>query len=283
MRIASFSANDRDSFGLVTDGGIVDCGARLGATTDLRSCLQHGALDRLDEWASAAPDFALDDVRFLPVIASPAARFFCVGINYRPHMREVGREVPQYPVIFVRFPVSIVGHGETVTLPRATEKFDYEGELAVVIGRRGRHVSPESALDFVAGYSCFFDGSARDFQRHSGTFTAGKNFDRSGAFGPWLVTSDVITDPATLQLETRLNGQVVQSESTGELHFSIPQLIAYISTWTALEPGDVIATGTPGGVGAGRTPPLWLKAGDSVEVEISAIGCLSNGIVAEDA
>jgi 2-keto-4-pentenoate hydratase/2-oxohepta-3-ene-1,7-dioic acid hydratase in catechol pathway len=162
-------------------------------------------------------------------------------------------------------------------------KFDFEGELAVVIGRPGRRIPATAALDHVAGYSCFNDGSIRDYQRHSGQFTPGKNFDRSGAFGPWLVTRDEIPDPAALRLQTRLNGQVVQSESTGELIFSIGDLIEYISSFTQLVPGDVIVTGTPGGVGAGRTPPLWMQAGDTVEVEISGLGCLSNRIADEDA
>lgn len=283
MRILSFSANGTASFGLVRDDGIIDCGKRLGDLPDLRACLQQGGLDRLARFAAERTDHALDEVRCLPVIASPAARFFCIGINYRPHMLEMGRDVPEQPVVFVRFASSLVGHDEPLIAPRDSEKFDYEGELAVVIGKRARHVSRDEALDYVAGYSCFNDGSVRDFQRHSSQFTPGKNFDGSGAFGPWLVTSDQVPDPTALQLQTRLNGEVVQSESTGELHFSIGDLIAYISTWTALQPGDVIVTGTPGGVGAGRKPPLWMQPGDSVEVEISSLGCLRNGVQAEDA
>ena len=283
MRILSFSANDMPSFGIVADGGIIDCGRRLGDATDLRALLAGGRIADLAKFAAADPDHAIDDVRWLPVIANPAARFFCIGINYRPHMLEMGRDVPAHPVVFVRFASSLVGHREAMIRPGVSEKFDYEGELAVVIGRRARHVRSESALDCVAGYSCFNDGSVRDFQRHSGQFTPGKNFDKSGAFGPWLVTADEIPDPAQLRLQTRLNGEVVQSESTGELHFSIGDLIEYISTWTELVPGDVIVTGTPGGVGAGRKPPLWMRAGDSIEVEISGIGCLSNHVVDEDA
>ncbi|MDX1563069.1 MAG: fumarylacetoacetate hydrolase family protein, partial [Gammaproteobacteria bacterium] len=193
------------------------------------------------------------------------------------------KDVPEHPVVFVRFASSLVGQGPTMIKPAVSEKFDYEGELAVVIGKPARHVSRDAALQYVAGYSCFNDGSVRDFQRHSSQFTAGKNFDASGAFGPWIVTADELPDPAALKLETRLNGNVVQSESTGELHFDIPALIEYISTWTELMPGDVIVTGTPGGVGAGRNPPLWMQDGDTVEVEISGIGCLSNSIRQENA
>jgi len=167
--------------------------------------------------------------------------------------------------------------------PSASTKYDFEGELAVIIGKRARHVARTDALDYVAGFSCFNDGSLRDYQRHGLQWTPGKNFHRSGAFGPWLVTRDEQPDPAALHLRTLLNGEVVQDESVAELCFDVPQLIEYITTWAELEPGDVIVTGTPGGVGAGREPPLWMKAGDVVEVEISGLGTLRNPIVDEDA
>jgi 2-keto-4-pentenoate hydratase/2-oxohepta-3-ene-1,7-dioic acid hydratase in catechol pathway len=283
MRILSFIANKAPSFGLVVDGGVVDCGKHLGGSSDLRTLMQSGMLDGLDRYASAAADYRLEEIRYLPVIPNPAAKFLCIGINYRPHMLEMGRDIPEHPVVFVRFANSIVGHGEPLIRPKASEKFDFEGELAVIIGKRARSVPREAALDYVAGYSCFNDGSVRDFQRHSGQFTPGKNFVASGAFGPWMVTRDEIPDPASLNLETRLNGETVQSESTGELNFGIPELIEYISIWCELEPGDVIATGTPGGVGAGRSPPLWMRRGDLIEVEISRIGCLSNRVAEESA
>jgi 2-keto-4-pentenoate hydratase/2-oxohepta-3-ene-1,7-dioic acid hydratase in catechol pathway len=184
-------------------------------------------------------------------------------------------------VIFVRFGDSIVGHGRPLLKPRESAQFDYEGELAVVIGKRARRVPRDRALDYVAGYSCFNDGSIRDYQRHSPQFTPGKNFHASGSFGPWLVTRDEIADPRTLTLTTRLNGSVMQHESVGELCFDVPQLIEYCSTWAQLEPGDVIVTGTPGGVGAGRKPPVWMKGGDTVEVEITGIGTLRNNVVAD--
>jgi 2-keto-4-pentenoate hydratase/2-oxohepta-3-ene-1,7-dioic acid hydratase in catechol pathway len=283
MKILSFVADGKVSFGLLVNGGIVDCGRHFADCADLWDWLQRHETDSLTRFATDAPDFAPDAVRLQPLIPNPAASFFCIGINYRPHVLEMGREVPPHPVIFVRFASSLVGHGEPLIRPRASMKFDFEGELAVVIGRPGRRIPATAALDHVAGYSCFNDGSIRDYQRHSGQFTPGKNFDRSGAFGPWLVTRDEIPDPAALRLQTRLNGQVVQSESTGELIFSIGDLIEYISSFTQLVPGDVIVTGTPGGVGAGRTPPLWMQAGDTVEVEISGLGCLSNRIADEDA
>lgn len=283
MRVLSFTTQDSTSFGLAIDGGIVDCGARLGGSIDLHGVLQKGGLAGLEAYASAAVDYRFDEINYQPVIANPAAKFLCIGINYRPHMREMGREPPDYPVVFVRFASSFVGHDAPMVKPRVSDKFDFEGELAVVIGKRARHVSRDDALEHIAGYTCLNDGSVRDFQRHSGQFTPGKNFVASGAIGPWMVTSDELADPAALNLITRLNGDVVQKESTGELIFGIPELIEYLSIWTELLPGDVIATGTPGGVGAGRTPPLWMKSGDTVEVEISGIGSLSNRIVEEDA
>jgi 2-keto-4-pentenoate hydratase/2-oxohepta-3-ene-1,7-dioic acid hydratase in catechol pathway len=283
MRIVSFNKSGHTSIGLVSGAGVIDVGRRLGDGSDLRAVLEQGRLAELERFAGADADYALDEIRFQPVIANPAAKFLCIGINYRPHMIEMNKEPPDHPVVFVRFASSLVGHREAMIKPAASDQFDFEGELAVVIGRPARHVPRASALDYVAGYSCFNDGSVRDFQRHSAQFTPGKNFLASGSFGPWLVTADEIPDPAALRLETRLNGDVMQSESTGELCFSIPELIEYISIWTSLLPGDVIVTGTPGGVGAGRKPPLWMRSGDTIEVEISGIGTLSNPIDAESA
>jgi 2-keto-4-pentenoate hydratase/2-oxohepta-3-ene-1,7-dioic acid hydratase in catechol pathway len=284
MRIASFELNGRSAFGIVVGNGIVDASARLpGRPRGLREALAAGALPELERLASAQPDFASSDVSFAPVIPDAAAKLLCVGINYLPHIKEMGRERPERPVLFVRFGDSVVGHGRPLLKPAESEQFDYEGELAVVIGKRARRVSKERALDYVAGYSCFNDGSVRDFQRHSAQFTPGKNFHASGSFGPWLVTRDEIPDVRKLTLTTRLNGTVVQNESVGELCFDVPQLIEYCSTWTQLEPGDVIVTGTPGGVGAGRKPPLWMKPGDTIEVEITTIGTLRNPVAAEPA
>jgi 2-keto-4-pentenoate hydratase/2-oxohepta-3-ene-1,7-dioic acid hydratase in catechol pathway len=284
MRLMSFERVGRPGFGVVVGDGVVDAGRRLfGNPRTLREALVAGALPELRRLANEKPDLALSDVTFAPVIDDPAAKLLCVGVNYMPHIREMGRERPSHPVLFVRFHDSIVGHGRPLLLPPSSAQFDYEGELAVVIGKRARRVRKEQALDYVAGYACFNDGSIRDFQRHSQQFTPGKNFHHSGSFGPWLVTADEVPDPRKLTLTTRLNGQVVQHESVGELCFDIPQLIEYCSTWAELQPGDVIVTGTPGGVGAGRTPPLWMKNGDNVEVEISGIGVLRNPVVAEAA
>jgi 2-keto-4-pentenoate hydratase/2-oxohepta-3-ene-1,7-dioic acid hydratase in catechol pathway len=282
MRLLSFESNGRPGFGVVVGDGVVDASERLaGKPRSLREALAAGALPLLERMSAMQADFRLSDVTFAPVIADAAAKLLCVGVNYMPHIREMGRERPDRPVIFVRFRDSIVGHQQQLLKPRESEQLDFEGELAVVIGKRARRVAKDRALDYVAGYACFNDGSVRDFQRHSGQFTPGKNFHASGAFGPWLVTADETGNPRELTLTTRLNGTVMQHESVGELCFDVPHLIEYCSTWTQLEPGDVIVTGTPGGVGAGRKPPVWMKPGDSVEVEISKIGTLRNSVSAD--
>jgi 2-keto-4-pentenoate hydratase/2-oxohepta-3-ene-1,7-dioic acid hydratase in catechol pathway len=282
VRIASFRHRGRPSYGVVRAGGIVDAGRKLGVELpDLRSVLAADAIDELHALAAdAEPDLALAEVELLPVITHPD-KILCVGINYRPHVEETGRDAPEHPVLFTRFPGSQVGHGRPLVRPSVSHRFDYEGELAVIIGRRGRHIAPEGALRHVAGYSCFNDGSVRDFQRHSSQFTAGKNFARSGGFGPWLTTADEIGDPARLTLETRLNGAVMQSADVADLIFDVPALIGYCSTFAELLPGDVIVTGTPGGVGYVRKPPVYLQPGDVVEVDIPGVGVLRNGVVDE--
>lgn len=284
MRLISFSKDGNDGFGIVVGDGVIDAGARLkNEFASLREVLMAGALNLLHGMEGLEPDLALEAIEFLPVIPDPAAKFLCVGVNYMPHIREMGREPPEYPVIFVKFATSMVGHGVPMVRPLASEKYDFEGEVAVIIGKTARHVRREDAYDYVAGYSCINDGSLRDYQRHTMQWTPGKNFYRSGAFGPWMVTSDEQPDPARFHLQTRLNGEVMQDESVAELCIDIPRLIEYCSTWTQLEPGDVISTGTPGGVGAGRDPQVWMKAGDVVEVDIRGIGVLRNTVVDEDA
>lgn len=280
MKLASFSHSDRASYGIVKDDRIVDLGRLIGAQyPDLRALLTAGPalLDQLRSQASTIP---VDEVKFLPVIPNPD-KIFCAGLNYRSHVEETGRTETEKPVIFLRLAASQVGHGQPMVCPAVSDQFDYEGELAIVIGKRGRHISRHKALDYIAGYSCYNDGSLRDWQRHTSQWTPGKNFAATGAFGPWLVTADEIPDPTKLSLATRLNGQTVQSATVDLLIFSIPELIEYVSVWSELAPGDVIVTGTPGGVGFKRNPPLLMKAGDTVEVEISNIGTLSNPIEAE--
>lgn len=284
MQLINFERAGRAGVGIVVGSGVIDVAAHTRrGFPDLRAVLAANALHELRGIASRPADFALDDVGYLPPISNPAAKILCVGVNYMPHIKEMGRERPEYPVIFVRFADSLVGHEQPLIRPRVSDQYDYEGELAVIIGTRARHVPRANALEHVAGYSCFNDGSVRDYQRHGLQWTPGKNFHHSGSFGPWLVTADEQPDPRKFHLRTLLNGEVVQTQSVAELCFDVPQLIEYCSTWTQLEPGDVIVTGTPGGVGAGRTPPLWMKAGDSVEVEISGVGTLRNPVRDENA
>ncbi len=208
----------------------------------------------------------------------PAAKILCVGMNYRDHVGEIKQEVAANPTIFTRYIDSLVGHEVPIVRPRASEHFDFEGEIAIVIGRTAHHVGTEDALDYVGGYSCFLDGSLRDYQKHS--LAAGKNFWRSGAMGPWIIPAAefAVADPA---LETILNGDRVQFAHASQMIFGIRDVIAYCSRWTVLRPGDVIATGTPGGVGSRRVPPLWMKAGDRISVTVEGIGMLSNPVVDE--
>ncbi len=277
MKLASFRIADRDSYGAVMEDGVAEASQAFRLRfADLRAVLEAGAthelVGNLEE-----KRLPVAELEFLPPVIRPD-KILCVGVNYRPHIAEMGREVPEYPVVFVRFPGSLVGHDRPILRPVVSGQFDFEGELAVVIGRRARHISRHEALEYVAGYCCFMDGSVRDWQRHTMQFTPGKNFDSSGAMGPWITTSDAIPDPSVLELTTRVNGQVMQRGSVADLVFDIPALIEYCSTFAELLPGDVIATGTPGGVGAARTPPRWLEDGDVVEVDIADVGLLRSPV-----
>jgi 2-keto-4-pentenoate hydratase/2-oxohepta-3-ene-1,7-dioic acid hydratase in catechol pathway len=223
----------------------------------------------------------LNSVRILPPVPKPP-KILCVGLNYDDHLEESGLKKPIYPEIFARFATSLVAHGEPIRRPRESSTLDYEAELAVVIGRRGRRINRDRALDHVAGYSLFNDATIRDFQLRTPQWTMGKNFDATGAFGPWLVTPDALPPGAHgLRIQGRLNGRVMQDASTGRLIFNVPTLIELISVAISLEPGDVIITGTPGGVGAARKPPVYMQPGDVFEVEIERMGVLSNAVERE--
>lgn len=279
MKLCSFTTAAGASWGLVTDAGIVDLGAR-GLAPTLRDFLAQGDLAPAAALAGAAADFAFDAVTHDPVIPNPD-KIICVGLNYHDHIQETGREETVNPVLFARYAGSQIGQGAALVKPLESDQFDYEGELAVIIGREGRRIPESEALAHVAGYACYNDASVRDWQKHTHQFMPGKTFAGTGAFGPWMVTADEIPDPTTLRLQTRLNGQVVQDTDVSLLIASIPRLIAYCSTILPLLPGDVIVSGTPGGVGARRSPPLWMRDGDICEVEISGIGTLSNPVRAE--
>jgi 2-keto-4-pentenoate hydratase/2-oxohepta-3-ene-1,7-dioic acid hydratase in catechol pathway len=255
---------------------VIAMNRRVGCKS-LREALAAGLLPQIKAAAQgAAPDHKLSAIKFLPVIPDPEL-ITCAGINYRSHASETGREVPKQPSMFIRRTNTLVGHDGELIRPTVSQHFDFEGELAVIIGRGGRHIKIEDALDHVAGYTCFVDGSVRDYQKFS--VTSGKNFPGTGPLGPWMVTTDEIPDPTKLTLMTRLNGQEMQRSGTDLLIYSVAHIIAFCSAFTPLSPGDVIATGTPEGVGHRRSPQLWMKPGDLLEVEITGIGVLRNRVV----
>ena len=278
MKLASYRSRDGDDFGIPIADGLVSLKKRTGYRS-LRDLLARGALDQARSiLRDEKPDARFSEIEFLPVIPDPA-KFLCIGINYREFAQQMERKVEVRPGVFSRFPDTLVGHEQPMIRPKVSHQLDFEGELAVIIGKPGRYIPPGAAMEHVAGYSCFVDGSVRDYQKLSPT--AGKNFPRTGPFGPWMVTADEIPDPAALHITTRLNGQVVQHSGTDMMIHPVAALISYLSEITALEPGDVISTGTPGGVGHRREPQLWLKPGDRLELEISGIGTLSNPIIEE--
>jgi 2-keto-4-pentenoate hydratase/2-oxohepta-3-ene-1,7-dioic acid hydratase in catechol pathway len=277
MKLASYVLEGRASYGLVDGDKAYDLGRRL-PYPDLKALVAAGAYAQAREAVKgAAADAEFGNLVLLPVIPNPG-KIFCVGLNYDDHRQETGRDKTENPAIFVRFAESQVAHRQPILMPRESTQLDYEGEIAVVIGRGGRRIRKEDAMQHVAGYSCYNDGSVRDWQRHTVQWTAGKNFVATGGFGPWMVTRDEIADGTTLTLKTRLNGQEMQNTDTTYMIFTIPVVIQYLSTFVPLAPGDVIATGTPGGVGSRRNPPVWMKPGDTVEVEVGHVGTLVNPI-----
>ncbi|MCM2292728.1 fumarylacetoacetate hydrolase family protein [Allorhizobium sp. BGMRC 0089] len=282
MRLSTVKIAGRTSWGVVSGEVFLDVGAVLtGRYADLKAAITAG-LEGVAEVEASATAIPLSEVEWLPVIPNPD-KILCVGLNYEMHRQETGRAVVENPTIFARYANSQTGHLKPIVLPKVSHELDYEGELAVIIGKPGRYISREEAMSHVAGYACYNDGSIRDFQRHTHQFTPGKNFPDTGAFGPWMMTPDEIGPMGDLRLQTRLNGQVVQEATFSQMIFDIARQIEYCSTFTRLEAGDVIVSGTPGGVGAKRNPPLWMKPGDVVEVEIDKLGLLRNPITAEQA
>ncbi len=286
MKFLSFVHAGRASFGIVkSDGRVLDFAnltPQLGSLAKALESLGTARLLELGRTTGSLPTHALDDVQLLPPILRPG-KVICVGLNFRQHVHDAGFDLPRFPSTFVRFHDTLVASGSTLMPPpkSMSTSFDFEGEMAVVIGKAGRHISESNALSHVFGYSCFNDCSARDMLI-SHSVSAGKNFPCTAGFGPFIVTTDEIRNPATLRLITRLNGAEMQNDTLDHMVFSVPKIISYLSRLTALSPGDVIATGTPAGVGNSRTPPVWMQEGDVVEVEISSIGTLRNTIAAAD-
>jgi 2-keto-4-pentenoate hydratase/2-oxohepta-3-ene-1,7-dioic acid hydratase in catechol pathway len=276
MKLASYMANGVPAYGVVLDNGVVTIEGRYPTLKDLIGADAVGEVSRRVK--NARPDLPLEGLKFLPTIPNPG-KILCVGINYKSHAAEHGHAVAEKPNIFTKFTDCLCAHEGRMLRPRASTHLDFEGELVVVIGKGGRAIPAADALKHVAGYTCFCDGSVRDFIKVS--LITGKNFPESSPLGPWMVTADEIPDPSKLTLETRLNGQVMQHSGTDVLMHDVPALIAYCSVFTQLSPGDIIATGTPEGIGAKRNPPVWMKAGDVLEVEISHIGTLRSHVVDE--
>jgi 2-keto-4-pentenoate hydratase/2-oxohepta-3-ene-1,7-dioic acid hydratase in catechol pathway len=308
MKLLTFSVNGRNYLGAAESQGVVDLAAAYAASQgggigayklahtllgDLLAYLQGG--DKSRAAAQEAVDYAAQhpwgadgeklvwadsDIQIKAPLLNPT-KIICIGLNYRDHAEETGAKIPEEPVVFAKFSTAVIGPGENICLPKMSSKVDYETELAVIIGKRGKHIPAEEALDYVAGYTCFNDVSARDLQFRDGQWIKGKTPDTFAPMGPHMVTADEIPDPGVLQIKLILNDQVMQESNTNQLIFPVPQLIAYLSQLVTLEPGDVIATGTPSGVGTARDPQVFLKPGDVVTVEIEGIGRLTNTVVAE--
>ena len=284
MKLMSFVCQNQQSFGIVDEGQgrIYDLKSRLGG--DLRSAIGGGRLESAEKLIrGASSDYHTSEVTFLPVIPNPG-KIICVGLNYLAHRREGNHsDEASIPPFFTRFPDSQTGHMRPLICPSESHRFDFEAEVAVVIGQGGRRIPKSEALAHVAGISCYNDGSVRDWQLVSNQWTPGKNFPATGAFGPWMVTPDEVAPDSNLRLICRLNGEEMQNTTTDLMMFKLPELISYISTFTALRPGDVIVSGTPGGVGHRRDPQIYMKEGDIVEIELEGVGKLRNHVIKEKA
>ncbi len=283
MKLVSYRDRGEETFGAVVDGGVAELKARLGGRyADLGAVLAAGALAEAEKAASgAAADASLDDIDYLLPVPNPP-KIFCVGRNYRAYheVQEEGK-APEYPSIFGRFTSSFTAHGKTLLKPTESDQLDYEGELGVIIGTPGRHVPASHALDYIGGYTCMNEGTVRDWSKRGTQNCPAKNFYRSGSIGPWMVTADEIADPMKLHIRTTVSGDLRQDGGTELMIFDIAYVIAHISKFTRLEPGDIIATGSPGGSAIEMDPQAWLKAGDALEVDIKGVGTLKNPVEAE--
>jgi 2-keto-4-pentenoate hydratase/2-oxohepta-3-ene-1,7-dioic acid hydratase in catechol pathway len=279
MKLISFLRSGSASFGVVVGENVLDLKPLLGSeAADLKTVIEKNLVSRIkDLLASHQPNLKLVDLTLLPVIPNPD-KIVCVGLNYHDHVKETGRDLTEKPAIFLRLNDSQVAHGQNIVRPMESHRLDYEGEIAVIIGKGGRRIQESDAWDHIAGYACYNDGSVRDWQNFTTQWIPGKNFFKTGGFGPWIVTSDEIAPGQVMTLTTKLNGQEMQRTTTDMMIHSIPRQLAFISTVIPLKAGDVIVTGTPGGVGNKRTPQVFMKPGDVVEIEVDAIGVLRNGI-----
>ncbi|MGB0261465.1 MAG: fumarylacetoacetate hydrolase family protein [Henriciella sp.] len=279
MGFVSFEAEGKPQIGLLRDNGIINLSAHIpGLSDDLKTLIASGDLRRVyEDHSHRTPDYEAEDVVFRPVVTNPA-KIICVGVNYDLHRLETGRDKSAYPTLFTRFADTLTGHGQPITRPSSSIMLDYEGELALIIGAPLYRARPEETLRSVAGYTCFNDATLRDWQRHTSQFTPGKNFPSTAGLGPALILPQQCGLPDNLRIETRLNEDIMQAADTGQMIFKIPDLLSYISQFTRLGPGDIIATGTPGGVGFKRQPPVFMAPGDIVSVEIETVGKLVNPV-----
>lgn len=278
MRWLSFRQDGEETFGYVNSDNQVVRVDQESSYATLKDALTAGVLKDLAAQTVASETIQLDTIEYLPTITNPD-KILCVGLNYRDHQAETGRGGEENPTIFVRFAAAQVGHLSNMVRPLESKALDYEGEIAMIIGRHARRVSASDWLDYVAGFSCYNDGSVRDYQRHTSQFTPGKNFTGTGGFGPWMMTPDEVGDLDEMEITTRLNGNVMQNAKSKQLVFGFAELLAYCSTFTDLVPGDVIVTGTPGGVGSARNPPVFMDEGDVIEITVDPVGTLRNNVV----
>tara|TARA_B100001540_G_C15713126_1_gene599527 strand:- start:293 stop:1144 length:852 start_codon:yes stop_codon:yes gene_type:complete len=276
MKFVSFLQNNQAKFGISDGKNITDLTGKINGSNTLKELISDKAIQKAKEYAKKNPgNISIEKIEYLPVIPNPG-KIICVGLNYSEHVKETGRTVEQNPVIFLRVPESQTAHKQPIQRPKVSTSLDYECEMAVIMGEGGKHIKTEDALKHIVGYSCYNECTVREWQQHTRQFGMGKNFEKTGSFGPYMVLAENIPDYTKLKIQTRLNGKVMQDAKLSQLIFDIPTLISYVSKAVPWRAGDVLVTGTPGGVGFKRKPPIFMKEGDQVEVEISEIGILSN-------
>ena len=276
MKFVSFLQKGQAKFGISDEKNITDLTNKINGANTLKELIVKNGISEAKEYVKKNPgNISVNQIEYLPVIPNPG-KIICVGLNYSEHVKETGRTVEQNPVIFLRVPESQTAHKQPIQRPKVSTHLDYECEMAVIMGDAGKHIKPENALKHIVGYSCYNESTVRDWQQHTRQFGMGKNFEKTGSFGPHMVLAENISDYTKLSIQTRLNGKVMQEAKLSQLIFDIPTLISYVSKAIPWRAGDVLVTGTPGGVGFKRKPPIFMKEGDQVEVEISEIGILSN-------
>ena len=278
MKFVSFKHNNVEKFGIIENNLITDLTGKIGGASNLKELIKIKKIKEAKEYVISNPgSIKTDEIEYSPLIPNPGKNI-CVCLNYIEHEKETNRTVEENPVIFHRFPESQTAHMQPIQRPSVSKSLDFEGEMAVIMDEGGKHIKPENALKHIVGFSCYNEGTIREWQRHTRQFGMGKNFEKTGSFGPHMVLAEDIPDYKSLTIETRLNGEVMQNAKLSQLIFDLPILISYVSKAMAWRAGDVLVTGTPGGVGSKRNPPVYMKPGDNVEVEITNIGVLSNTV-----